>query len=484
MTSLQMSSQHKPTELDRIAFSVPAQRFRISATIARDAPVSLVTEYVLRLVHVLGEVTPSGVQTYFGISDFEATALIKDLVRDTFLTESNGSLILGARGKDAFRYGSPDDPRVSDLAQITRSVAFDRIAFAPVDDTAVSPRPAVISISSDDPTKAESSREQAEAAFQLHFREIDERYAVEAGNSKRPSIQSVDAVRQERHFSFEVVIPLNLAESGVVAAEPDFSEIYGDDYTKSPLVAALARACSAVRVPNDSEDALNLIAAFDKGLISKVRSRDRGLDVEAWFNRILNTAPASLPIPALPFVGAPNTMKVKQLLREAFDLAEHQGLAFSGSVIWLRPEVESWGRSYEFASFLKELTNLWGLTDAPTLLSSGETYLQGSIGQFFQESFSRCVVAPAGTFPAALELIVAPGRWIIAIVYQRVDGFDYAVPCGFFVPIASVASQVASLIRETLLNARSGLKMRWRPDGENSTMEEVIASLTTVSKVS
>lgn len=473
-----------PVELDRVAFAVPAQRFRISATIARDAPVSLVTEYVLRLISVLGEVTPSGLQAYFGISDFEVTALIKDLIRDSFLDEAQGALVLGPRGKDAFRYGSADDPRISDVVRIDRSIAFDRIAFAPVNDTTPSPRAAIIPVTLDDPTKAESSRQQAEAAFRWHYREIDERYAGDDASAKRPSIQSVDAVRQERHFSFEVVIPINLAVDGKIVAKPDFSAVYESDESRAPLVASLARACSAISVPRDAEDALDFIAHFDRGLMSKVRSSSRGLDVNLWHNNIIGKAAGKLPIVALPFVGAPITRKVKTLLREAFDLAEHEGLAFSGSVLWIRPEVETWGRSYEFTAFLNELTALWGLTEAPTLVSSGTRFLHKPVCQLFEETaaFSHCIVAPDGTLPRALEIILAPGRWIIAIVYQHVEGSDYAVPCGFFIPIASVATEVATQIRQKLLGAQSKLETLWGPLGKERSPGQLIASLTRVPK--
>ena len=167
--------------VDRIALALPAQRFRVSATVARDARVPLVTEFVLRMLSVLDDVSVESLRRFFGFTGEEVVSLLTDLIRENLVVEHGGSVQLTSQGRALFRYGDKDHPQIVESSNIDRVIPFERVTFSPLDAApyrAKVPR-AVPILDIVDKSRAERPSRAVSAGFQHYFREVARELAAD-----------------------------------------------------------------------------------------------------------------------------------------------------------------------------------------------------------------------------------------------------------------------------------------------------------------
>src|SRR5258708_6476837 len=63
-----------------VTFALPAQKFTITCAVTTQETLPVVTECVIRLLHVCRSMKPAQIQSFFGFSEAEVSAVIRTLV--------------------------------------------------------------------------------------------------------------------------------------------------------------------------------------------------------------------------------------------------------------------------------------------------------------------------------------------------------------------------------------------------------------------
>ena len=100
-------------EFNRITFGLPVETFRVEAYIALDERLPVVTEFVMRLLKVCGQVPLTAVRDYFGFNDIEARAVIESLTKQGLLDLLEGEVRLRSFALEKFEEAGGDHPRFS-----------------------------------------------------------------------------------------------------------------------------------------------------------------------------------------------------------------------------------------------------------------------------------------------------------------------------------------------------------------------------------
>ncbi|RUU81264.1 hypothetical protein EOC06_08870, partial [Mesorhizobium sp. M7A.F.Ca.MR.362.00.0.0] len=165
-------SELKSMEIDELSFLVRAQKFRIAGTAMRRTSIPLATEYAVRLIHLIPEISAEEVGAYFGFEHAETSVLLQDVLDTGLVAESQGRLTLSARGHQAVSPTS-DDIELFSSEEFTAYQAFDLIALAPVDDATIQSGIArlIPEISVTDRVAAAKATSRIPEAFEMHFLE-------------------------------------------------------------------------------------------------------------------------------------------------------------------------------------------------------------------------------------------------------------------------------------------------------------------------
>src|SRR5690606_3329539 len=101
------------TEFNRVTFGLPVETFRVSAHIALDERLPVVTEFVLRLLRICGHTSLADLRDYFGFNDSEALSLIDSLCRQGLIALNDEDVRLTPFANERFDEAGGDHPRFS-----------------------------------------------------------------------------------------------------------------------------------------------------------------------------------------------------------------------------------------------------------------------------------------------------------------------------------------------------------------------------------
>ncbi|MGP6191585.1 MAG: hypothetical protein ACLPSH_16275 [Vulcanimicrobiaceae bacterium] len=267
--------------MDWLALGLPARRFRIRATVAYDTTVPLVTEFVLRLLRIAGDLRVRTLQAYFGFSNRETLVLLRDLVEDG-LAEYHGDYVqLGPKGRAAFQHGESDDPRIVAIEEVDPVVAFDRATACPLERTPYDQKGAraLLVLPTKDRERAARLASEASRAFQVNFKELVGSQVRVRGAADRAYLYSVDEVAPRRPFTFELSLPVVLDSDTQATSRIDFSELYdkGLRGSRDELISLISEfMIGQLGSALDTQEALKMISAFDGGLLSRFQTQQGG----------------------------------------------------------------------------------------------------------------------------------------------------------------------------------------------------------------
>ncbi len=431
-------------EVDRVSVGIPARRFHIKSTIAFDTSVPLVTEFVLRLTRLAGDIKLSTLQRYFGFSNRETMVLLGELTQLGLLEFDGEYVQLGPQGREAFRGTSEDDPRIVAAEQREGNIAFERVTATPLErvryDTKV-PR-GLIPLPIRDREKAARLADEAAKSFQRHFKEIATEYFSLPKSAQRAYVYSVDEVSARRTFTYELSLPIVLAYGSQANCSVDFGKLYerGLRGSRDELIALVAEHCSKhFGALTDGRDALDFVSEFDGGALTGWFSdlTNSEAQVRDWANYCVQFSQQAASNVTVPFVGSNVAPHVHDLLvdRTSSGFGDETPEHF---VYWLRPSVPYWGRSSAFELLIKDLSRLWAPRVTRVLLATSEDSLsEKDLVRAFrrdgdEQLFSIGLILKQQTVPGSVEVILRPGGWVMAIVYLVIDENSPHVPVGFF----------------------------------------------------
>jgi hypothetical protein len=468
-------------EIDTVSFVVRAQKFRVAAMVMKRTPVPVATEFATRLVHLVQGIRLDEMAGFFDLEPAESKVLLEDVLSTGLGTERNGQLVLSQRGHEAL---SPltDTLELFEVEDITTTISLDLAAFAPVDETNLNAREARIveELKLPDREKAALAIAAASDAFELHFQEWRSGHGRRRWLDEDTRLHSIEDIQVVGTFPAVFQIPVRWRSGDPPAIEPDFSELSqrGRAGSRNPLIAALSTRLNASAAPHDHDAAFELLAELDSGLFRRHGIRS-SLEQHHWTSLVEKPEQRllqGLAAPGLRLAGTTSTAAIRSALLDWTQSVGGASTATRAPVFWLPPKTAAWGRSVPFVNLASALSAANGPDDGTVLLA--RTHEGGSDQKFWSKlygptsklsaSFDRCLAVPATDLPDALEIIVKPGSWALALIHAPDSTSGYPFPIGYITASREIVDRIAYRIAELASRADGTKAVLWTRTGEDA----------------
>jgi hypothetical protein len=467
-------------EIDSVSFQVRAQKFRVAATIMKRTRIPVATEYATRLVHLVKGIRLDDMAGFFDFEPGETKVLLEDVLGTGLVSERNGQLVLSQRGQEALS-PSTDTLDLFEVEDITTTASFDLASFAPVEESKLNQREARIveELKLPDREKAAAGAKAAEEAFELHFLEWRQKYGRRAWDEET-RLRSIDDVQPIAPFSAVFQIPVRWRPGDMASVEADFSELAGKGRagSRNALISALSQRLRDFGAPSDHAAAFDLVSELDGGVFRRGEV-GTSQQVSAWADLCASDKDRALPHPAQPglrLIGSTATSAVRAALLEWTQSIGGAQTATKTPVFWLPSESPSWGRSLSFTSLAAALSTAHASDDGTVLLartreSAGPekfwSKLYGPTSEL-PAVFDRCLAVPATELPSALEVIVKPGSWVLALVHAPDPASGYPFPFGYISAERTIVDRYAHQIAELASKADGTRAIAWHRKKEDA----------------
>lgn len=464
-------------EIDRLSFLVRAQKFKVAATLMKRTSVPLTTEYAVRLVHLIRGITPEELAGFFDFDEPETRVLLQDVLSSGLIEENAGRLQLSTRGQTALT-PADDTLNIFDVDEIPAIVSLDLIAFAPVSDADLPAREVrlVEEIPISDRQKAANSAAAARDAYDLHFHEWRLSQGRRLGLDEDTRVHSIGDAYVVRNFGTSIEVPVRCRLDDVPAAAPDFIELSskGRAGSRDLMVEALSKRIQRIVGATDHQAAYDLMSEYDGGIFRRDGVRS-ALDQNAW--AALAADPDRQPFsgwiaPGLRLAGSTSTDAVRSALLEWTE-------SIAGAsqtrvpVFWVPPGLPHWGRSVRFASLAANLSESNSGEDGTVLLAriDGSDAAVRALRRYYGTTeripalFDRCLPLERPPIPDALELIVKPKSWALALVHAPYPQTGFPFPIGYITAAPGIVSRYSQMIAECAAATKGPDALLWhRPD--------------------
>lgn len=427
---------------------LPCRQFLVAHKVAEVGAVSLVTEFLLRLIHAVDRVDESAAAAFFGFDTREMNFALADLEAKSYVDRHDGILSLTDAGRALFQYGQ-ETPQIYTVQKRAVTQGFDLLSFAPQDNVRVGGFESRLDELSIDAERVSTASREIRTAFRNFFGEISAR--TDKDGVKHLSLYSIDSVVPARRFSAPISFYLKARTSRTGAAEADLSgwrtpqEI--DDRPR--IVESIAAHIEKLKAQSrpDDKKAYSLLSQLG-GDFFKDFTRQGELAVERYFSSALTRAgELRVDRPTVPIVGTFFVEENTARLTEALQYGK-KALGENASVpglCWLIPDT-NWGHTHVLPTVLGALSS--SLASSPDNGFQTVSLAKESLRPHQREAFSVSELARNGTaIPSSLELLWIPGVLAAALVHAPVKTRSgIPIPLGFL----SFNSQVIARIEEFL----------------------------------
>lgn len=458
-------------EFNRITFGLPVESFRVEAYIALDERLPVVTEFVMRLLKVCGQVSLTAVRDYFGFNDIEARAVIESLTKQGLLDLQEDEVRLSSFALEKFEEAGGDHPRFSKVELKTDTVTFDLVSFTPLRSTSVD-------IASDNIIKLDAAEdalgnsvERARAAYRRRYSEIA---SLRADLRERSyGVYSVESVESKRRSYIPVPVSFELDQDGHVERRIDevFERIAPPElqhFVSEQVTAAIPRTLALPAAGLDTFIEAFDLKILDQYLTGKKFDLPRYL-AEVQLGRSVRYGERVEPIFGNLYLQENRERILARLAERRHDQRRHGALLTS--LAWLVPDYALWGRGEAFAQTVNALSSalqVGGQGDDLYLFANAEPGEEANITNslrvpHLQElHFVRPQPAGGRLMGGRLEILLYPAAFMVAMFHLPALGNE-----GLWVPIGFISSQDAhldtahKLLRQAGSGARYGRRARF-----------------------
>ncbi|MDR3358175.1 MAG: hypothetical protein LBN96_04865 [Desulfovibrio sp.] len=116
-------------EFNHITYSLPVEKFRISANIALDERLPAVTEFCLKLIYICDNISIASLRKYFGFTPNEVISVVESLHRQGFLDLNGETISLTKYALERFQDTGGKYPRLNKIERHQYTVVFELFTF-------------------------------------------------------------------------------------------------------------------------------------------------------------------------------------------------------------------------------------------------------------------------------------------------------------------------------------------------------------------
>ncbi|MDE4061717.1 hypothetical protein [Phaeobacter gallaeciensis] len=467
-----------------IAVEVPARKYRLEFVLRRKPELEAPAEAILRALLTAERLGERPLRTYLGLRQEEFNVLIVELISKCYVHRSGPDLLLTTNGRKAI------DPESEGQKREKRSVTlmFEDTAFAEVNSRYSNfwmRRMNASQVRADGRSEAISAFRQGFYSWRARERE----------GKPGDALSRVTNVIPLGRDTTVVSAPVTLAPASN-AAYIEVSRIELGEITTSERREEFAERFRATvtgaHAPQDGVKALDWIERE----ISPIPG-SAAADPVDWARRVKQGQISGGAHSILVAETAPNFISKTGIdidfysgLNRRGETSAEENIGRPDAVFWSPPEGESWSLDYSidraFEKLTRDLTyrnssevggaivgvlrlrqhevrdaeSTWGIRQGQepfdaTLLAaspkSGNNAFSPGVGE---------------DFPQALEIILCPEKWVLALAHLSTERSPIPIPVGVATEDASVVSRVSSLFRKKVLEYRED---DWRTKGKRNT---------------
>ncbi len=445
----QATSADREFRLDYVDVLVPCRQFTVAHKVAEVGTVSLVTEFLLRLIHAMQTIDEAGAASFFNFDFREMNFALSDLEANSYVDRRNGELSLTNAGRALFQHGQ-GTPQIYTVQNRTSTHGFDLLSFAPQEKVWLEQFELRLQELPVNAERVATASQEIRQTFKRFFGELSARSERDVG--KHLSLYSIDSVTPERRFSSRVSFYLKATSTRPSIAEADLSSWRPpqelDD--RSRIVESVAAYIETLKLnanPDDKTGYAQLLQ-FGGDFFKDFLRKDE-LAVDRFFSSTLARAgELRIDRPTVPIVGTffveQNTARLTEALRYG-----KKALGPNGAVTglwWLAPDLH-WGYTHVLPTLLEELSK--------ELLSSPDNdfrtvgLARQQLPAHLNETFSEFAFAKDKTqVPAGLEILWIPRVLAAALIHAPLKAVSgVPVPLGFLSFDTKVIERIESFLR-------------------------------------
>lgn len=432
-----VDTEEREFELDLFDVLLPCRNFHLSYRYAEVGSHSLVTEFLLRLVHAAENISEEDVAAFFGFNAREMRFALESVQAEGHVSRSGGEISLTQSGRGLFRYDQ-STPQLYSVTSRQSTFGFDLIALAP-QETSQLPEfeRALKELPISNVERVSHASAEIRRTFRKWFYELMSRNEKDA--MKKASLYSIDEVSAGRRYS--AVVPVLLRGSSL---RPSFPVIELANWRpmqevddRGDVVEAISAYVENLKVPARSDDrvAYSILRDVASGFLDEFTRKDGLLSVERYFNETIKRAgELRSDRPTVPIVGTLFTPSNNRRLREALSYGRKKTPAphRCHRVTWLVPTMQ-WGHTRALVKTLSDFGI--ALADGDSESSASEVMMIALCSDkppdhvakaFHQVVRAKDVSQP----PPSLEMLLVPGLMASVLVHCPIQ-----TPRGIPVPL-------------------------------------------------
>lgn len=421
-------------EIDSLDLKLPCRVFDVSYQVADASTFSLTTEFLLRLLKAVDELTEAEVATFFGFSLGEAAHVIGASERKGYVSRGGGRVQLTEAG-DALFDKSPDKPALYEVQRKSGYFSFDLVSFCPIRREYLSEFAHKLpELPLPNPELAANASKEVTEAFRKHFREIQ---VMEGGPAaERLTLYSIDHVVGQTRSAALVPVSIKVRRDTIGTVEPDLlGWKSGVDLQNRIAVlsscGALLREYS-VQATFAAESGASYLHECAPRYIERF-FRGNQFDAAALFRRASRLVGDLRKDRKTACIYG--TLWTKRNLAKIVSALQYvpEGTEDKLSpLVWLRPSIASWGCSSKLPDLVENLAPDAGLADTSyqigTVLITNDN--QESSWRF-SDVFDVVATLQKRKTPQNFEMLLIPQRVFAALVYVPLSGGEgYPIPMG------------------------------------------------------
>lgn len=434
-----------PSVFNRVTFGLPVETFRVEAYIALDERLPVVTEFVLRLLRVCGQVSMAAFRDYFGFTDGEALAVIESLSRQGLVELYEDEIQLSLFSIERFEESGGDYPLFNKVELRKDTVTFDLISFNPLRSVKGElGTDNIIKLNVADDSLGES-RERARQAYRQRYPEIAS--MRDDLRDKSYGVHSVEDIESKRRSYLPIPVSFALDQDGQVVRKIDaaFEQAAPAEliqFINEQVTASIPKTIS-LGAPGLEE----FIEAFDLKLMGQYLTGKK-FDLAGYLADVYITKNVKHPKGVDTFFGNiylhDNVERVVARIQDRRDGKRRHG-KLQTSLAWLSPDYELWGRGDSFSSAVALFTNALKTgtpSDTLYLFANAEQGQENEVlGRFRglqlnELHFSRPGVNEGALMAGRVEIMLYPTGFVVALYHLSLPG-----SAGLWVPIGIISTQ-------------------------------------------
>ncbi|NMG69167.1 hypothetical protein [Parazoarcus communis] len=468
-----------PSEFNRVTFGLPVETFRVDAYIALEERLPVVTEFVLRLLHICGAVNISAFRNYFGFTDSEALAVLDSLVRQGLLEVLEEDVQLSRFAIERFEESGGDHPRFSKVELRSDTVTFDLISFTPLRhpaNEAITDNP--LKLETSDESISESA-ERARMAYRQRFPEV----AALRGDLRDRSfgVYSVEDVESRRRTYIPIPVSFALDSDGQVQRQIDqtFERVAPPElvqFVNEQVTAAIPRTIAL-----GGSELEEFIDTFDLPLLRQYL-QGKKFDLFRYLTEVHVTRAVRYPVGIEAVFGnlylQENRERIVARIKER-RLGHRRHGPLLTSLAWLTPDDLLWGRGDAFSQTVLGFSTLLrgdGGADNLHVLSYAEQGQEQAVLSRFRVQgltelhFSRPLPPDGMLMGGRLELMLYPAGFMAAVIHLPSPGNPGLwMPIGFLSATPKHLDLAQKLLRKAMGGRRYGRKARFSVKGAEAS---------------